>query len=172
MRRPSRILLFATVTVVLSILGTDPAAGREIWSGRHFYFAKADSADWSLPANQDPITPAVRITRKHDHGIFNIAQESEYVTNVSPVDTEWATGDAASWESLTFQPWQVWAQNYPPGTIGANACVHLISEDIYVDIRFDSWTESAHGGGFAYIRATGPTPAEDTEWGVVKALFK
>jgi hypothetical protein len=153
-------------------IGSIPVAGREIWSGRDVYFQKVDFADWNLAENQDRITPAVWITRKNDHGIFNIAQETGYVTDASPADTEWATGNAADWASLTFQPWQVWAQNYPPRTIGADACVHLISEDIYIDIRFDSWTQGAQGGGFAYFRATGPSAVDDGTWGAVKALFR
>ena len=36
-------------------------------------FTKADSADWTLPENQDRITDNVWITRKHNQSIFNIA---------------------------------------------------------------------------------------------------
>ena len=125
----------------------------EIWSGRTFYFEKPDSADWTLPEFQDCISPRVRITREHTQGIFNIAQEDEYDDPFSPIDTEWATGDAVDWASLDFEPWLAWHGAYPPGTVGVDAVVHLISEDIYVDIRFESWSEGGTGGGFAYSRA-------------------
>ena len=37
--------------------------------------------------------------------------------------------------------------------------VHLISEDIYFDIRFTDWGREAGGGGaFAYFRSTPPHP--------------
>jgi hypothetical protein len=34
-----------------------------------------------------------------------------------------------------------------------NAVVHLITDDIYIDIKFTQWTQSG-GGGFAYVRST------------------
>ncbi|MCX5654761.1 MAG: autotransporter-associated beta strand repeat-containing protein, partial [Planctomycetota bacterium] len=49
--------------------------------------------------------------------------------------------------------------------------MHLISEDIYIDIKFTSWTSGGAGGGFSYERATAdPTPSiwtasTDTQWG-------
>ena len=43
----------------------------------------------------------------------------------------------------------------PTNTVGVNAVLHLISEDIYMDIKFTSW--GSHGtGGFSYIRSTPP----------------
>jgi hypothetical protein len=172
MPRASRYVLLAALTAATIVVGTVPAAGRQLWSGRDYHFEKLDFADWNLPENQDRITDVVWITRKSDHGIFNIAQEQGYVTNVSPADTEWAIGNAVDWESLSFQPWQLWAGNFPPGIVGVDACVYLISDDIYIDIRFDSWTQSAQGGGFAYHRANDPTPVERGGWGAVKALFR
>ena len=44
----------------------------------------------------------------------------------------------------------------PPHTVGVNAVVHLIAEDIYLDLRVTSWT--SRGGGFSYIRSTPPVP--------------
>jgi Bacterial Ig domain len=41
----------------------------------------------------------------------------------------------------------------PLDTIGVNAVLHLIAEDIYIDIKFITWT-SVSGGGFAYERST------------------
>ena len=38
-----------------------------------FEFTKQDSADWTLPENQDRITSSIWITRKHNQSIFNIA---------------------------------------------------------------------------------------------------
>ena len=45
---------------------------------------------------------------------------------------------------------------------GVDAVVHLITEDIYIDIRFLSWTTGngqggTGGGGFSYMRST-PAP--------------
>ncbi len=54
---------------------------------------------------------------------------------------------------LTFYTWVTWAGNFPPGTVGQDAVVHLISEDIYIDIRFESWS-CCGAGGFSYVRST------------------
>ena len=32
--------------------------------------------------------------------------------------------------------------------------VHLITDDIYINIKFTDWTSSNHGGGFSYQRST------------------
>lgn len=148
-----------------------PARALEIWSGRTYPFAKADGADWTLAANQDRITPTVWLTRKTTAGLFNIAQEPGY-SSASPAGTEWATGDAVNHASLTFQPWVQWAQNNPPGTVGVNAVVHLIAADIFIDIRFDSWS-ALGGGGFSYSRAVQPVvPTAPRSWGRIKALYR
>jgi len=149
------------------------ALGTEVWSGRDFYFEKPDSSDWALEANQDRITDHVWITRKNSAGIFNIAQESGYEPLHSPQETEWATGNAADWSSLAFQTWQAWAALEPPSTVGIDAVVHLIDEDIYIDIRFESWTCCDRGGGFSYRRATRPgSPVEASSWGRIKSFYE
>lgn len=148
-----------------------PATAQQVWSGTTFYFEKPDSANWGDPAYQDRITDDVWITRANRMGIFNIAQEGSFTHDVSPVDTEWATGSATEWETLVFQNWEDWAGSggIPPATVGVDAVVHLIGDDIYLDIRFESWTSGALGGGFAYWRAADPTPVEETSWGRIKA---
>jgi len=142
--------------LVSGLLAAAPAPALEVWSGRTHVFTKPDGADWTLAENQDRITDLVWITRKSSQGIFNFAQEGGYAAG-SPAGTEWATGNAADHASLSFLPWVQWAANSPPGTVGVDAVVHLIAEDIYLDIRFDSWTGVAGGGGFSYTRAVRPT---------------
>lgn len=151
---PGPLLALALALGACAFAG--PVHALEVWSGRTFSFTRPDGADWTQAVNQDRITPNVWLTRKATQGIFNIAQEVGY-TATSPSDTEWATGDAANHASLTFQPWVQWAANNPPATVGVNAVVHLITDDIYIDIRFDSWTGAALGGGFSYTRGVRPT---------------
>ena len=149
-------------------------AAAEVWSDRTFAFSKAGNADYTLPANQDQITPLVWLTRAGTQGIFNIASELGYTQNVSPAGTEWATGDAINHASLTFHPWQVWNGNNPPAMLGVNAVVHLIAEDIYIDIRCDGWGVGPGGGGaFSYHRAVQPiVPTLDTSWGRLKTYYR
>jgi hypothetical protein len=134
------------------------AQAQQVWMGLGHFFEKPNFADWTDPAYQDRITDNVWITRGDRRGIFNIATEPGYDDFVSPADTEWATGSAADWQSLTFQNWQDWHASDPPSTVGLDAVVHLISDDIYIDIRFESWTVGGfNGGGFSYLRAV-PAP--------------
>jgi hypothetical protein len=140
------------------------ATGQTVWTGHEFTFTKAPFANPTLPQNQDRITENVWITRGDLQGIYNAATEDGYTHFVSPADTEWATGSAADWESLTFAPWEEWADGAPPATVGVDAVVHLISDDIYLDIRFTQWSiGGAAGGGFAYVRALPPPVPFDSD---------
>ncbi len=135
---------------VLLMVGS--AGAQTVWTGPEISFTKPNGADWNLAENQDRITDNVWITRQDFGGIYNIAVEPGYGGG-SPADTEWAYGDADDYENLAFASWVNWAGNFPPGTVGQDAVVHLISEDIYIDIRFSSW--SCCGlGGFSYDRST------------------
>lgn len=127
----------------------------DIWNGPAIEFVRLAGVDGSLPENQDMITPNVVIARGNTQGIFNSAQESFYSMFSSPSDTEWATGTTADLGLLTFTDWQTWANSNggPPETIGIDAVLHLISDDIYIDIQFTAWTQGP-GGGFAYLRST------------------
>lgn len=129
-----------------------------IWDGPNMTFTKINFADWTLQANQDRITPNVWITRANNQGIFNIAQEPSYTgmgtTGNSPLDTEWAFGTTSNIGALTFTTWAIAMDNSPLSKIGQDMVVHLISEDIYIDIKFLSWTSAAGGGGFSYERST------------------
>lgn len=133
------------------------ASAQQVWIGYDHSFEKPDSADWTLPENQDRITDTVWITRQDTQGIFNIYSEDAYAPSFSPEGTEWSFGRAEDWPDLEFQPWQNAVNGNPPGMVGRAMAVHLIDEDIYLDLMFTDWT-SRGGGGFAYLRAT-PAPA-------------
>jgi hypothetical protein len=129
----------------------------QVWNGRRLTFTKQNGADWTQPANQDRITTNVWLTRQDEQGLFNMVTESGYGGNssTSPLDTEWAYGTTSNILALTFMSWYDWVQDRggPPGSVGCDAVLHLISEDIYIDIKFTSWTASGNGGGFSYERA-------------------
>jgi hypothetical protein len=167
-----------SVLVLLAILSSvlaGAAAATQVWSGRTFTFSKAANANPSLAANQDRITATIWITRAATQGVYNAFTEAGYVHNVSPAGTEWSDGDAVNHGALTFSPWEVWNGASPPTKVGVNACVHLIADDIFIDIRFVSWAATTGGGGaFSYIRAVQPTgtPVELGTWGALKALYR
>ena len=165
-----RILLLA-LPFLMSLAAPPSAGATQVWSGRTYRFAKGAFGDPNLPANQDHITPLGWITRGNSQGIYNRATEALYTHNVSPAGTAWATGDAVDYPALRFAPWEVWALANPPGTVGVNAVVHLIAEDIYVDIVFSTW--GGLGGAFTYLRGVQPTTAaEATTWGRIKRLYR
>src|ERR1043166_4163493 len=151
-------LLFAFIFI--AIIGTTAPAAT-VWSGPPMTFIKAPSTDPAQPANQDRITSRVWITRGGVAGIYNAALESGFTHFMSPADTEWADGSAANYATLTFTDWNSWTKFThpgPPNTIGVAAVVHLITDDIYIDIKITSW-ETAGGGGFSYDRSTPGTVA-------------
>ncbi|MCB0465417.1 MAG: T9SS type A sorting domain-containing protein [Flavobacteriaceae bacterium] len=151
----SKITLFFLFTVTINLF----VCGQTIWNGPTMTFSKSDYADWTLEQNQDRITPNVWITRKNNQPIFNIAQQTGWPGGCGGIitDTEWAVGTTANLGSLTF--------NYLTSTdvvgcalgndlVGTNLVLHLITDDIYIDLVFTSWTESNSGGGFTYQRST------------------
>ena len=135
-----------------------------VWSGPPVSFAKAVSADWTLPQNQDRLTTNVWLTRATIKGIFNIKTETAYANLASPADTEWAYGTTANYAALTYKNWEAWtggAGGGPPSTVGKDAVVHLISENIYLDLKFTIW--GATGGQMAYTRSS-PVPSAQEAW--------
>ena len=132
------------------------AAAATLWTGPRVVFTKADGADPSQAANQDRLTPTVWLTRGSREGLYNAAREASFAHSSSPADTEWATGTTADYASLTYRDWESWTRSVgkPPGTPGVNAVLHLKTDDIYIDVKFLSWSARANGGGFAYERST------------------
>ena len=100
-------------------------------------------ADWEDPANQDRLTDLVWLTRKNTMSLFNIKTEDGYQSNFSPEGTEWAFGTTAEINMLEFENFQETNMSAPQDMVGLDMVVHLIEEDIYIDIKFLSWS----GGG-------------------------
>jgi len=170
--RSNRGLGILTLGVLLGVLlGSAPtvAQAQEVWTGPDLAFTKGNFVPWSLPANQDEITANVRFARKDTGPMFNAVVDPGGPSGCgggAPSDTEWATGSAANWAALTFEPLLPWADCSPTSVIGVNAVLHLISDDIYIDIRFTSWTQGG-GGGFGFVRSTEtpPTVPAMSGWG-------
>ena len=142
----------------LILIASAAQAAPVIWNGPMTNFIQ-EGFDPTQPTNQDRITQNVWITRAQTQGIFNAAQEQFFTANFSPEDTEWADGSTSNYATLSYTNWNVWVKvehSGPPSTIGVPAVVHLISEDIYIDIKFTFW--GASGGGFGYQRST-PSPS-------------
>ena len=97
------------------------------------------------------------LTRADTAGIFNIVSEMKYSKNSSPSGTEWAFGTTAELGSLTFQNWKAAVGSNPPEMVNKDMVLHLITDNIYIDVKFTAWTQGRDGGGFSYQRSTDNT---------------
>ena len=131
---------------------TDP--GIVIWDGPDFVFTKTDGSDPDNAINQDRISDNVWITRGNNGGqIYNAATESDANKNSSPAGTEWALGTTAELGSLNFQAFRATVGD-PKNVVGKDLVLHLIEDNIYLDVRFTQWSQGRLGG-FEYRRSTG-----------------
>jgi hypothetical protein len=160
-----RIPLRLSILLLCAALPSAASAAPVVWNGPVFVFSKASGADWTLPGSQDRITDNVVLTRGSTQGIFNIALETAY-TSTSPAGTEWATDlnnpaqtiSASNFAALSFGTWQAAYANSPSNNaVGRRAVVHLIGDDVYLELRFTSFQGGTPGGAFAYERST-PVP--------------
>ena len=133
------------------------------WTGTLTTFTKAEGSDWTLAANQDQITSNVSITRANSKGLFNIVVDSlggSNGTGPQPSDTEWAFGNISDGVgTLTFTTWGQAHSGNPGSLVNEYMVVHLITDDIYIDIKLLSWSSGGSGGmgGFSYERSTDQT---------------
>ncbi len=145
--------------LLLCLLLPLPAGAATFWTGPTVTFTKAGSVDPGLAANQDRLTDTVWITRGNAGGLYNAHVEAGYdfAGFSSPAGTEWAFGGtiADGVETLSFLPWADAVGRQPPGYVGIDGVVHLIAEDIYIDVRFTQWDISCCGG-FVYERSSPP----------------
>ena len=126
------------------------------WNGPTMTFTKTDNADPTLAANQDQITSNVWLTRGNSGGqLYNAKTESDSSKSTSPDDTQWALGTTSNLGTLTFSTFR--GTSKPQDAVGQNMVLHLVTDDIYIDIKITSWTSGRNsGGGFSYERSTDP----------------
>ena len=150
--------ILTTLWLLVSMLsGIGSFHAQDIWDGPSLLFSKAAFANWTEPENQDRITENVWITRADTRGIFNFRLEESYTNDFSPQDTEWAFGTTDELDMLSFTDWETAVNQNPPASVDQPMVVHLISEDIYIDLVFRSWGQGGgSGGSFSYERSTDP----------------
>jgi glucose/arabinose dehydrogenase len=129
-----------------------------IWNGPLTNYTQASPYP-NPPGDRDQLTPNVALTRTTPSGggtggIFNAVTEDHFTKFVSPADTEWAIGSLEDYASLTYTDWTTVGAGNPVFNLpGQQLVVHLISDDIYLSLKF---TSLPAGPGFAYVRSTPP----------------
>lgn len=118
-------------------------------------FSKSDSADPNDEASQDRITDNVWITRGNRGGqIYNAKVEDSSDKSASPTGTRWAIGNASDKDNLEFKTFRA-TLDKPKDVVGKNLVMHLVEDDIYINVEFTSWSaggQNQDAGGFAYTR--------------------
>ena len=123
-----------------------------IWNGPLKSFTKTDGSNANEETNQDRLTAKVWITRGNNGGqIYNAAQEDKSDKYKSPIGTEWAVGNINDLDKLIFYDFRIAIQ--PKNVVGKDLVLHLIEEDIYLSVKFKSWSQGQKGG-FSYERST------------------
>ena len=124
-----------------------------LWSGNIKTFTKNDDVDPNIAENQDRLTPSVWITRDNDGGqIYNTAKESSADKSNSPIGTEWAIGSIDQLSTLKFDSFRSTVDK-PKDVIDKELVLHLLEDDIYLTVKFRSWSQGKKGG-FSYERST------------------
>ncbi len=143
------------VIVTITLTDVDEMdAGYTIWTGATLTFTKSSGGDPTLASQQDALTDNVKITRGNTGGqIYNIVTESGYDKESSPAGTEWSLGTVDDIDNLTFEPFRAATGGKPKDVVGQNMVLHLITDDVYISIKFISWA-TKKAGGFAYERST------------------
>jgi hypothetical protein len=124
-----------------------------LWTGPNKQFIKLAGADPNDLSNQDSITSVVSITRGNTGGeIYNATVENQADKGLSPVGTEWAIGLAGDIPTLSFSSFRN-AVGSPQSVVGKDLIVHLLEDDVYLTVKFTSWSNN-QSGGFSYNRST------------------
>lgn len=136
--------------------------GQTTWTGPKMTFEKQGSDDPLIAANQDRITDLVWLTRGSDNVLFNAKTQTGAPTNGydSPEDTRWAEGTTADLNSLTFSDFKSAAPKTSTGAVrvremaGKDYVLHLVTDNIYIDVKILTWETRSQGAGFSYERST------------------
>jgi len=149
----------ANVTISLTDVDENTGSSRTLWQGDIITFSKPNGGDPNDEANQDRITDRVWITRGNNTPtgqgqIYNIVTESNASDGTSPAGTAWAQGNYTDIDDLTFTSFRNAAPNQKPkNAVGIPMVLHLVEDDIFIEIKITSWATNKQGG-FSYERRT------------------
>ena len=119
-----------------------------LWTGPALEFSKENNS----PAT-DQVTDKVAITRGDDQGIFNSVYETGW-NRPGPFNTLWAFGSLDEINSANFIGWGSLSNWNPRELVDKQLIVWLTEENIFLELKFNSWSGGSSGGGFSYSRST------------------
>ncbi len=146
-------LALAAALVLLAPVGFTRAA--TLWTGPNIGFYHA------FDGLADEMTTNVIITRGSSDGLYNSFLESGATPGLSPAGTLWAQGFLTNnlnvLTNMSYGPCPLEAGNHPPNYIGTTFVVHLLTNDIYLELTLTNWGGEGGAPGqqtFGYIRST------------------
>ena len=152
-------LLFLSTLTSCSEDSTDlvfDPANDEVTDESKIRFTKSANSDWQLAENQDRMTSNVWLTRRSQGLLFNAKVESVH-NGSGPKGTKWFLGSLEDYSeeqlrSLEFVSMKSASNSRMRDAPGKTFIVHLVEDDIFIELLFHSWGNKSEGGGFSYSR--------------------
>ncbi len=143
-----------TVTVNLVDVSEVDISALTLWEGTSTTFTKENGGDPTLASSQDRISENVWLTRGNEGILFNAVSESVANNTSSPAGTEWAQGTFADLGMMEFTNFRAACpSDKPKNVVGIPMVLHLIQDDVYIQLTITSWAQGKLGG-FTYQRST------------------
>ena len=119
-------------------------------------FTKVANADWRLAGNQDQITSNVWLTRADEGLLFN-ARIEDRPNGAGPSGTKWFLGRLEDYTeeqlfTLEFKSLKNAAGSRMKDTPGKTFIVHLVEDNVFIELTFHAWGNKSEGAGFSYSR--------------------
>ncbi len=139
-------LLFICIVICLFSITPNKSFGQTIWDSGTVVFTK------TAVGQIDMLTANTHLTRGSDRPIYNnITESSASGCSWTPGNTQWAYGNLANWSTLTYKNLFELNSCNPPSMVNQPMVLHLLTEDIYLQITFTFWQQ--RGGNFTYTRS-------------------
>ncbi|NJO89968.1 MAG: hypothetical protein HC831_14235 [Chloroflexia bacterium] len=123
-----------------------------VWTGDKITFYKPANADTNLEKFQDRITENVWLTRENNGPLVNKAPGA---IGCDPGNVKMAYGLVANRANLTFSDCMEKLEGSMLKELaGKDVVFYLVTDDIYLDVHFVSWSSQSSGGQFSYERST------------------
>jgi len=129
----------------------DPPA--TVWDAGSLTFTKPPSSSDCITAQ----TCLSRITVLYNTVTGTVSGHLPCPGYLGPTNTEWAYGHISQWNTLVYDKLYNINSCAPPTMVNQPLVLHLISENIYLQVRFNFWNSGS--SSFSYARTTAAAAA-------------